>query len=1374
MLNESEITWDDASPSDADITWDDEPQGVWEGLVKPTLKAIPKVTAAAAGSLAAMPVAGLAGLYDTITEGPEEGYRTFEKVSSLPGKLITTDTERKGLENINLAMLPFQKAGEGWGLIGRELTRGAENPLPLEPVLSTMGEAAAMFGLPAGIGKGVKGTKAAIRSLESMRGEEPVAGIPVERFPMGTDAPKSPFSPELAAENLRVRERPALPPGQGFELIPESADMNAMRGIAGNVDARQRTTGIPERISEYESQLRDAEIRQMQDEQLSEPFRTEENVPPGPKPSDMESIDFDMTRPFERPEMNLEGLPKKTPIVEPGATSNVPAGYIPIYRGTGRRGFQELKSTEGGVYGDGVYFYTEPTPARSHATSGGGVITGFVNPKDAIIHGNVVVIKDPSKIIQRGKIPVEDTLSTGAEWAERTKKALSETKPTAGKPVPPEAKPKTGSSSTLAEASEGTPVYQAIEAIKRNGGLNHEALVKIFGPEETAQIVKRNPGLVSKKGYAKLDEIADEFGFESDGALKDAIMERESKKALAKKEREQFDAVYGTDIKLAKKGFEKTKDGVVAGDLQKGDKVFMDDEVYRVTRTDERGNLILKDGKTIKADVFEKIPADGVKRKVQYKEESGDLTGMSERETFGLTNPETQIGTLKPKANMTRTEGLFEEPTVSSPFRQGPGAKTAGGPDIGEDIVKQRNIGTKEKPLLQPAVKRSEYDAVVKMSKKDLPSAMIENRGVDFSGQPLGGVTETAPRTFGRLGEEAKELFYYPMREADHLYKSQHKKLMDEMEGVMGDLSAKESRRIGAYAISQQKNGLEILSAMKKEVPSLTPKEMKAYDWFRRQYEDLYKQLQFARQEAGLEPFGKVDNYFTFFRDYRLMREFGLDPLAMNAEKFRSIADAIHVKGTAFRFANERGNWKAPVELDAKKVFAIYSDYATRHINMSPVISKGRELIGDYKIKDTKQVEMPVDKNGQGRFDFAQLEKVIDESRFSLQEKAPRTHAFLQEWLDHSAGQKPAAKMPAVIESGLKMLNRNVAFAVLSANLRSAAIQPAALLNTVTEIGVRNTTKGIYALMRGEGAKAMRDSQHLLGREYDVMAKEALEGLFGKMGAVKAKAGEIGMAPLKYLDMLSAKATWLGAFKSAEGKMNYRDAVRYADDVVIRTQGSATPYDISPAQRTTLGKTMSMFQTFVINQYGFLTRDVMGIRNANIGKMKALKKTAEFVVGAALLNSMYEAIGMNPPLPAPISTYYKELKKGEPMETALFQAALEPTSILPYFGGARFGYLPFGPAGDLAKQMTTMIKDSRLPNKKEMLDLGGKVLGIPGTSQAVKMVKAIEKGQTPYEIVIGAQATPEEYKRYMKKVRREAGRKTAAKLRLREARSALR
>ena len=68
------------------------------------------------------------------------------------------------------------------------------------------------------------------------------------------------------------------------------------------------------------------------------------------------------------------------------------------------------------------------------------------------------------------------------------------------------------------------PLYSAMEHIVKNGGLNEESL-KLVYPEVAAEIAKRRPGLVSKKGTLKADEIAQEFGFESADALVEGIFE---------------------------------------------------------------------------------------------------------------------------------------------------------------------------------------------------------------------------------------------------------------------------------------------------------------------------------------------------------------------------------------------------------------------------------------------------------------------------------------------------------------------------------------------------------------------------------------------------------------------------------------------------------------------------------------------------------------------------------------------------------------------------------------------------------------------------------------------------------------------------------
>lgn len=168
-----------------------EKEGIKEGFIKPTLKAVPRVTGAIGGSLALAPGAGIrAGVEllpkistdpTTFKEKEFEGLEDVEKlfninlsrtatgtgklvapgslkkaeevltqIMEVPGKLITTEEEAKSLGYIGNAIgKPFEMAGEGWRLIGSEIeTQLQDMGLDVnyvEPTLATMGEASAIF-----------------------------------------------------------------------------------------------------------------------------------------------------------------------------------------------------------------------------------------------------------------------------------------------------------------------------------------------------------------------------------------------------------------------------------------------------------------------------------------------------------------------------------------------------------------------------------------------------------------------------------------------------------------------------------------------------------------------------------------------------------------------------------------------------------------------------------------------------------------------------------------------------------------------------------------------------------------------------------------------------------------------------------------------------------------------------------------------------------------------------------------------------------------------------------------------------------------------------------------------------------------------------
>ena len=142
----------------------DEPSGAWEGLVKPTLKAIPRVVGHTVASMAQTPISGVAaGARYIMTGGDINAANKVleDNQKTIDDFYLTTPEERKGSQNIGLAMKPFEMAGEGW----REIGKATGIPYA-EPVLGTMGEASAMFGL-GGAAKAIK-TRAG-KPFEGMR-----------------------------------------------------------------------------------------------------------------------------------------------------------------------------------------------------------------------------------------------------------------------------------------------------------------------------------------------------------------------------------------------------------------------------------------------------------------------------------------------------------------------------------------------------------------------------------------------------------------------------------------------------------------------------------------------------------------------------------------------------------------------------------------------------------------------------------------------------------------------------------------------------------------------------------------------------------------------------------------------------------------------------------------------------------------------------------------------------------------------------------------------------------------------------------------------------------------------------------------------------
>jgi hypothetical protein len=157
----------------------------------------------------------------------------------------------------------------------------------------------------------------------------------------------------------------------------------------------------------------------------------------------------------------------------------------------------------------------------------------------------------------------------------------------------------------------------------------------------------------------------------------------------------------------------------------------------------------------------------------------------------------------------------------------------------------------------------------------------------------------------------------------------------------------------------------------------------------------------------------------------------------------------------------------------------------------------------------------------------------------------------------------------------------------------------------------------------------------------------------------------------------------------------------------------------------------------VINEWGFLTRDVLGIGNPSITNAKAFKKVVSLVAATTLMNMFFEdVLNITSPFPAPVRAFQDALEEGDEIPSASFKAARELAEQVPLVGGSvRYGSAFGGPIVEIGKDVNELI--AQKPWAKPWLVTAGKVAGVPGTQQIAKSVRAKKRGGTVTDIALG-------------------------------------
>jgi hypothetical protein len=428
-----------------------------------------------------------------------------------------------------------------------------------------------------------------------------------------------------------------------------------------------------------------------------------------------------------------------------------------------------------------------------------------------------------------------------------------------------------------------------------------------------------------------------------------------------------------------------------------------------------------------------------------------------------------------------------------------------------------------------------------------------------------------------------------------------------------------------------------------------------------------------------------------------------------------------HLNAPRLKYLQERTGAKIPVSLKAYDIYRNYAVQTSRYVTEAPVISKARAIADVLK-------------------DSGNADKVRN---------------AVVRWADHQSGQAaPDFTQSPLYKRTVSFMNRNISRAALDANVRSVGIQPTSMIGTYAELGNKYTVEGLWDnAFPKKRAFAEANSNVLSTRSFDVnvtdISTPSNRGAAVVRAASKGMAAvsKVGITPLKIADKEMARSTWLGAqrrgaapVKKGGFGMSPRESYRYADEVVVRTQGSGHPSDVAQIQYSTTGKLLTVFQTFTINQWNMF-KDIFGGGNPRPTKTR-VGQIARLLLAVEATNFLFEdVLGVRSPLPAPEHAVMRGIKEDKSIPAIGLDVVKELGESLPVIGGTiRYAnkWKAPGPAAfqvgwDAFQRVQEIIKKPEL--KEYDFELIGKLAGVPGATQGRKIYTQLKRG-VPWHIAI--------------------------------------
>lgn len=622
------------------------------------------------------------------------------------------------------------------------------------------------------------------------------------------------------------------------------------------------------------------------------------------------------------------------------------------------------------------------------------------------------------------------------------------------------------------------------------------------------------------------------------------------------------------------------------------------------------------------------------------------------------------------------------------------------------------------------------------------------------------------------------EFLYYAYRTAQKNLNSELNDLHKGMEELSRGFSSRSLENVGANGYQRQGgDGQRILTFNKVTPRPLSVPEKRLQATLDGIYADLFNRVNETRTTTGREPLTRVDNYQTFARTISLLNHLGIKVDLARDTDASIQSKYAHYKATNFPYIIRKHAFYT-AEMNALKILDTYSQAALKDIHLSPFLAKLHELI---------ETNLP--------------DPVTGKETWQLKDNKPGLYEELRSWGDYLATGTNFPMSPK-IRTVLRTLNSNIAYSTLSYLIRSGGIQLSTLVNTYQALGLPATAKAVFAnledhLTGGKQLKfALDNSEILSSRKFVDAYDQATAAIIGRrprdffhalrtgdFGSIQKALGRPGFKLLEYFDMQAAVMSWNAAYNTARARAmgySHKDAVRFADDLVVRTQGSTMPGDLAGVQRNALGKLVTQFQTFLIGDFSFVIHEVLtkgkiggggggqippggvpsGTGSWETGgprsNFQLAKNVIGFLIAVQLVNELYKLLHIQPGLPDVVGDVQKGIQQKHGPIGLAWDVAVGQLERLPVVGSMRYGKGMGGAFLEIARDLSRAVREDpmvRNPYEKQLRDIGlskgsakqisqvvepaATLLGIPGTRQATKFAMAQKRGESISDSLLG-------------------------------------